>query len=349
MTTIPRRRIRLAARSSIQVAFRDWIGPWIDLDYFDKIEVLTNDYASRFKTRVNPNKYGESLLGLYDEVQEIARGKGVVGQLRDYRAAHAALDHVDVTNPPPFLTSLIKDTQSFVNVQQTLVFSQANTPGLAQPEGVLSGFANAAAQSDLNLGGVQEQVASLSGQLAGAKAAAEGVVAQAEGRVSAIVADARAQIAQQIEGLDGRVGSLDGQFAGISQDFVGLNQRFTSELPAIQDKFSGLQQQVATVQQNVSDSISKQLGSLQQQVGVLQGRVGTVEGKFNAVDQAVLADGGQLQRIQRTIDTLQGQVSSFQIEGVQPSRIASGLIKVDNFSDQVAVLNERLARLEVGG
>ena len=324
------------------------MGPWIDLDYFGKADGLVKDYSSRFKTRVNPNKYGESLVGLYDEVQEIARGKGVVGRLRDYRAAYAALDQVEVTNPPPFLVSLIKDTQSFVGMQQTLVYSQANTPGLAQPEGALAGIANAAAQSDLNLGGVQEEVATLAGQLAGAKAAAEGVVAQAEERVGAIVADARAEIAQQVQGLDGRVGKLDEQLAGVGHDLVGLNQRVSSELPAIQDKFGDLQQQVAVVQQNVSDSITKQLGNLQQQVGVLQGRVGTVEGKFNTFDQAVLADGGQLQRMQRTLDTLQGQVSSFQIEGVQPSRIASGLIKVDNVTDQVAVLNERLAKLEGG-
>jgi len=335
--------------SSIQVTFRDWIGPWFDLDYVVSADVLVNDYTTRLKTRVDRTKYGESLLGINDEVQEIVGGKGIIGQLREYRAVNQALDQLDVDNPPPFLTSLIKDSQSFVKMQQTLVYSQATTPGLAGGETLLTGFANAAVQSEGNLGGIQEDVAALSDEIAGARATAEAIVAQAETRVGKIVADAQAAIGQQIAGIDTRLSGLNGQFDTLANEFTGLNQRYSSEVPTVSKQFDELKAQVGDVQKSFENVVGNQLNDLQKEVGQLQGRLGTVEGRFTQVDTAILGDNGQFQRLQRSLETLQGQVNSFQIEGVQPSRIASGLLKVDNFEDQFSVLSNRLARLEGGG
>lgn len=335
--------------SSIQVTFRDWIGPWFELDYLDTGNVFVGEYINRFKTRVNPNKYGESLVGIYDEVQEIAGGKGIIGQLREYRAANQALNQLDLDNPPAFLNDLIKDSQSFVNVQQTLLYAQANTPGLAGGATLLSGVAGAAAQSEGNLGDIQADVDTLTGQIDGIRATAEGIVAQAETRVGKLVADAQAAFNQQFTGLDTRMGGLAGQLDSLANNFTTLNQRYASEVPAIGKQFDELKLQIGEVEQNITSNIGSQLIDLQKNVGQLQGRIGTVEGRFDLVDSAVLGENGQFQRLQRSLETLQGQVNSFQIEGVQPSRIASGLLKVDNFEDRFSVLSERLARLEGGG
>ena len=57
---------------------------------------------------------------------------GLIGQQRELAAAKAAVNQVTVTDPPPYLDNLIQTVSGGLQVQQSIVFSQALAPLLSQ-------------------------------------------------------------------------------------------------------------------------------------------------------------------------------------------------------------------------
>lgn len=157
------------ASASIQVTFRDWIAPWVIVDYLPGISTLQRDYADRFRNLIGGD-LGLSLDGIIGEVDEIIAGRGIIGRQRDLLAVDGAISALTFdTDPPPFMADLVQAVQFGSQVQHALFYSQAVTPG---DRGGALGFgaiAGSRGKAAAEAGRIQEELSSeIDGKLADA-------------------------------------------------------------------------------------------------------------------------------------------------------------------------------------
>ena len=134
--------------SSIQVTFRDWIGPWISIDYFVETASLVENFRDRLTPKITDD-LGESVLNVKAEVNELVFDKGLIGRQRNYRVIQEALDEVTVTQSLDFpLNKLTKPMQDAIGVQQALESAQGAAVGSAGQEVAFGAFADAAVRAD---------------------------------------------------------------------------------------------------------------------------------------------------------------------------------------------------------
>jgi hypothetical protein len=112
-----------AAAASIQVSFRDWIGPWIVLDFLGNLGTRVNDLKSGFTGRIG-SKYDSSLNGILSDIDNATRDRGVLGRKRELAAAERAIAQVNVVNPPSFFADLVDTVSKGIGLQQTLLFPE---------------------------------------------------------------------------------------------------------------------------------------------------------------------------------------------------------------------------------
>lgn len=115
------------AVASIQVTFRDWIYPWIIVNYLPAQVTLVEQYRNRFRGRVTGD-YEASLAGVFDIINEEAVDKGLIARQRELAAAQTAIEQIGLTEPPEHLDELILTVAGGIKVQQSLFYSQAVTP-----------------------------------------------------------------------------------------------------------------------------------------------------------------------------------------------------------------------------
>ncbi len=135
--------------STIQVTFRDWISPWITLDYLQELPQLGNLYLERLKPKIDHDLLG-SMGRIKDVVGDIIQNKGLVAKQRDYLALYDAAGRVSAPNSS-FTPEVAKAVQNAVAIQQTLEYSQAATLGISEPATAFHVFANTATQSDIQV------------------------------------------------------------------------------------------------------------------------------------------------------------------------------------------------------
>jgi len=151
--------------SSIQVTFRDWIGPWIITDYFVETAPLVERFHDRLIPKITDN-YNQSVEDFKAEVNEFVLDKGLIGRQRNYRVMQEALDTLDPTQRPAYgLKKLTEPMQDAIGVQQTLESAQGAGP---TGQGVAFGaFTGAAVRAEDAVVRVDAQVAQIQGQLTG--------------------------------------------------------------------------------------------------------------------------------------------------------------------------------------
>lgn len=116
--------------SSIQITFRDWITPWLQLDYLDpetlrpQIDIL----RGRFLPKVG-NRFDESLDRFRVEVTDVLKDRGIIGRYRDLDAMNRAIDELQPSNQPNFFHNLVHSVQYGLKVQRTLLVSQMSADG----------------------------------------------------------------------------------------------------------------------------------------------------------------------------------------------------------------------------
>ena len=135
--------------STIQVTFRDWISPWITLDYLEELPRLGNLYLDRLKPKIDNDLLG-SMGRIKDVVGDIIHNKGLVAKQRDYLALYDAAGRVSAPNTS-FTTQVAQAVQNAVAIQQTLEYSQAATLGISEPATAFHIFANTATQADIQV------------------------------------------------------------------------------------------------------------------------------------------------------------------------------------------------------
>lgn len=111
------------ASSSIQVSFRDWIGPWINLGYLADLGILEGAVRTQLAPRVE-NDYRRTSEGWLDEIGGLMANRGVIGRQKVALAAEQALANLNVTNPPPFMQEVTQTFRQAMRFQQSLNYSQ---------------------------------------------------------------------------------------------------------------------------------------------------------------------------------------------------------------------------------
>jgi hypothetical protein len=117
------------AAASIQVTFRDWIAPWIIVDYLPGVGGLQLDYSNRFRNLIGL-EFAPSLGNIVEEVNDIVLGKGIIGKQRDLLAVEQAIGGMSFQgDPPPFMSDLVESVKFGSQMQHAMFYSQAITPG----------------------------------------------------------------------------------------------------------------------------------------------------------------------------------------------------------------------------
>ncbi|MGD1857649.1 MAG: hypothetical protein ACFB2W_25720 [Leptolyngbyaceae cyanobacterium] len=144
--------------SSLQVTFRDWIGPWI-VDYVrPPVEELPIDiYRERFGPKITKD-YRESADLLRDDIQDILRDRGIVAKQREYGAIRNALEGLAPTTTPDFLNRLVKGTQDAIAIQQTISKAQSTTLGLGSQEIAFNVLSEANLRADTDTASIRTDI-----------------------------------------------------------------------------------------------------------------------------------------------------------------------------------------------
>jgi tetrahydromethanopterin S-methyltransferase subunit G len=145
--------------SSIQIAFRDWIGPWVILDYLKETQTRVEDTRKQLNPRIT-GKYLESFGFFKEEVENRTREKGVVGKLREYKVLREAMDQVTGAGdePPVFLNKLTRTMKDAIDIQHALEGAQTSAIGAPDQSKAFQAFTNAAVRSDTDVSEVSKVI-----------------------------------------------------------------------------------------------------------------------------------------------------------------------------------------------
>ena len=146
------------ASASIQVSFRDWIAPWIMVDYLPGVVTLQAEYADRFRNLIGAD-LGVSIDHIVGEVQDRIRDKGLIARQRDLLAVEEAIGGLRFdTNPPPFMPDLVQAVRFGTQVQHALFYGQAITPGADTTARGFEAVAGSAGRASAEAGRIGERL-----------------------------------------------------------------------------------------------------------------------------------------------------------------------------------------------
>ncbi len=104
---------------SIQLTFRDWISPWIHLDYLPGNVQLIPEYRDRLGAGLGAD-YRIAFDRWSGEIDEILGGKGLIAQQRDFEAISQAARQLQVADPPEYLPNLVQSVQGGLQLQRLI-------------------------------------------------------------------------------------------------------------------------------------------------------------------------------------------------------------------------------------
>lgn len=211
---------------SIQVTFRDWIWPWVHLDFMDKPQ-LKEELAIDLG-RVIGRDVEESNRALRDRIRDLTVDQGLIGRQRTYESIIGAMDLVDVVNPPTFMEDFRANVKNGIRVQQGLEYGQNVGIGAGTGSAALDAFSHAATMSQHMTAGIEATVGTQMQQ----------AIARAEEQISQTVSAAQAEFADDFFSNSGafmtmrnEVATLKGTVDGVQADLgKKANQDFVSRL-----------------------------------------------------------------------------------------------------------------------
>ena len=258
--------------NSIQMTFRDWIGPWIFIDYFDKpgLDVQVPNIRDQLAPNIRDN-LKVSIDLVKQRVIDLVRDKGVLGKLQQYEVINKAIGQIGGTQP--FLPQLTDAVQKAIGLQQTLENFQAAPFGLIGASGkdvAFDVFTDAATRADANVANVTGEIDGLKGQVG--------------------------QVAGQFSQVDGRLNTLQGT----------INNLGVTQLKA---DVAGLRSDILGLGTN---SLLSQVNILKQSVVEIDTRTKTIQDQGRDIGQKVQVLDERMQGFsgvdRQAIETLQGRV-----------------------------------------
>lgn len=355
--------------SSIQVTFRDWISPWIILDYTD--DALTRPLVDDFRIVVKPHitkDFNESITLLKDEVKKSVVDKGLVGKIRTYDVMSRAFNSLAIDNPPPFLNNVTQSLQNAVNIQSTLAPTQFGAIGLSGQEVAFEVFTDAAIRANSNtaglsqqLGGLQSNFDDLTGKI---NSNTDGLIKtrrdldQLGANVTGIsneLPTLRAA-ATDVGNLRERIGSLDSILNNPATGLGSLRDQLATtrqavdtirnnDLPGFRGDLEAVKKQASTATSGLNDlqgrfdTFSPRLNDIDKGVAELNGRVTDLDSTVIDVRDNVKSVGTRLDGIQDSVGTLRGRVDTVVAEGGPISRVEKSLQTMNSQVQNLQSLN----------
>lgn len=316
--------------SSIQVTFRDWISPWIILDYTD--EVMTRPLVDDFRGVVRPHitkDFNESILLLKNEVKRSVVDKGLVGKIRTYDVMSRAFNSLAVDNPPAFLNNVTQSLQNAVNIQSTLAPTQFGAIGLSGQEVAFDVFTDAAIRADSNTAGLSQQLGGLQSNL-------DDLTGKINTNADGLIKTRRDldQLGLNVTGISNELPTL----RAAATDVGNLRERIGSIDTILNNPATGLgslRDQIATTNQAVNtirnndlpvfrsdlDAVKKQASTAATGLNDLQGRFDTISPRLNDIDKGVLELGSRVTELDKTVVDVRDNVKivGTRVDGVQTS------------------------------
>ena len=202
--------------ASIQLTFRDWIGPFVH-DYTGPVEIKKDirEYRERLVTRFTDD-YFSSYRNVKEEIEILVKDdRGLLGRVRDYQVVHEALDGIAPDKPQALVDRVTNTAQKAVALQQTVEPAMAMTK-VAGEKAALSALADSTLEANVD---VTAAVAEMS-QLGVRVQDVQNRVGQAE---------------QTITSLDTRVQGTSTQLASIDAGVEVVTQKVN----AVEDLYGG--------------------------------------------------------------------------------------------------------------
>lgn len=251
--------------SSIQITFRDWVRPWLVIDYWGRLDTVSDELIHRFVPKVGITLEG-SVENLRGEVAELVKGRGVVGKLRTYDAMDVAFDKLHVEGKA-FLPDLSKSMRAAVGLQKSIEQNNAAALGAASQELVFKALTRSALPSR------DDQVDSLGKTLEILNSQLEETTEELDGKI-----DRRFDSVGEV--VDGRLETFGGTLTGTVESLVSA--RLTQYDVVVDAKVvtatSPFGSRIATLEGTVS-GVNSRVGSLESTVSHVGTRVGSLEGE----------------------------------------------------------------------
>jgi hypothetical protein len=253
---------------AVTVTFRDWIRPWIFLQYLDPAVITTAAVAVQPQlAQKMGTDYAASIDAVRGEVDALV-GPGVLRRQRDYAVVRQALDGVAPPAPVPYeVLALTKPLQDSLVMQQTLDAVQLAAPAVTDDRVALDVFSNAASRGDTaaagigdRLGGQLSQLQEAVQQAQDAATKAQQAADEATTNIGTIRAESLAQLQSQVSELSGKfdvalsdngtVGRLDGRLTTVETQANALQALNPSAVNEALGKVSALELAVQTLKPN---------------------------------------------------------------------------------------------------
>jgi hypothetical protein len=219
--------------SSIQVTFRDWISPWLNLEYLVEIGDLTKEVSGKLKGSIR-GTYADSVGRIQEVLGDFTTEAGVLGKVRNYGVVNEAFTQVDLPTPPTYFDALSKNMRNAVKFQQALVNSDTAV--------AVEAFTGVAVRIEQRTDDVDRKVGLTDDRFGGmVDAAVERFgrqVAEAETRFDGKVTERLGTFVEEVNGLQRSLqeqgtilrGEFTNRSAQLENAFSSLNGRFTAAL-----------------------------------------------------------------------------------------------------------------------
>lgn len=152
---------------TIQITFRDWIAPWLVIDYLPNKTRIIDDFRQRIPQLLT-TKLDQSVLRIRDEIQTYVNDMGVLGRLKAYAGVREAMAGLAPTGSPEILRDATAVVGGALGIQQSMEFSQIATMGVGGQEHAFSALLRSTAITERSVGDAlatagkaREQVAGL--------------------------------------------------------------------------------------------------------------------------------------------------------------------------------------------
>jgi hypothetical protein len=224
----PRTPDHTRGTNSIQLTFRDWIGPWIIVDYLPNFTAEIPNLLDRIQPAITPD-FTQTADILTDIVLQNVAGKGLLGKTRQYEAFISAIDRVAPTQNVTFLPQLKSSMRSAFTLQQAFQQTQVATPGGGDTETALQAFSQTAVRATSQVSGVDAAVQQVRQEIGQAQTNFETQVQSISRSVSAIGGRIDATLAEggQLQQIRSNLNSVNDQVQALRSlgDPIRVNER----------------------------------------------------------------------------------------------------------------------------
>jgi len=246
------------AQSTIQVTFRDWVSPFVELDYLGETTKQKDNLRLIFEANVSES-FESTIARFKGSIKEVAADKGWLGRQRNLRAAVEAIDQFQMAQPPQYLATLKQSVKDAVNMQQTLDKVQLSSAD-GNTELALDIFTNSSVRADMDTALIKSDFTKLKGDFSEVQ---NGFLKVKELEKEVLKFDVREEVSQlrkdfqttntdvrnlsekvvrldvtvDLGRLKGEVTRLDGDVRRFGQDFTGVN----SSIAALNQKTQAVQ------------------------------------------------------------------------------------------------------------